>query len=260
MDTEYITATGTKFAVRQIGSPRTGSLHLIWGHGWGQSAAAFQPLAEILAPFGTSSLIDFPGFGGSGIPPQNWGTADYADAVTDWLRALPSKTFVWIGHSFGGRVGIQIAARHPGLIAGMVLIAAAGLPRRRSLLERLRVNARVTMFKVAKRFVREGPVLERLRRRFGSADYRDAGAMRPIFLRVVREDLTAEAQRVHCPTLLIYGTRDTETPPELGERFHKLIRNSELAVLDGFNHLNILTDGRHQVAMKIRRFMEQLSR
>lgn len=255
---EHITAKGTTFAVTEMGTPQPSGLRLLWGHGWGQSAEAFQPLAEILKPFAVSSLIDFPGFGKSAPPPETWGTAEYADAVDDWLHTLPSAKFVWIGHSFGGRVGIQLAARHPGFLAGMVLIASAGLPRRRSLLQRVRINARVMTFKVAKRFVRKGPQLDRLRQRFGSADYRQAGAMRPIFLRVARENLTAEAQHIDCPTLLIYGTRDTETPPEIGERLKALIPRSELALLEGFTHLSILTDGRHQVAIRIRRFLEQL--
>ena len=142
MNLEYVTAAGTTFAVTEMGPPRPTGLHLIWGHGWGQTAAAFQPIAEILTPFGASSLIDFPGFGKSAMPPETWGTAEYADVVADWLLTLPAAKFVWIGHSFGGRVGIQLAARHHGLLAGMVLIAAAGLPRRRSLLERLQRCAR----------------------------------------------------------------------------------------------------------------------
>ena len=245
-------------AVREVGTPQAAGLRLIFGHGWGQSGAAFQQLADILRPFGACSLIDFPGFGNSPTPPQNWGTAEYADAVADWLRTLGPARFVWIGHSFGGRVGIQLAARHPELLCGMVLIAAAGLQRRRTLWERVRMKTRVAAFKIAKRFVREGPPLERLRERFGSADYRKAGPLRPIFLRVVREDLTAEAKRVRCPALLIYGTHDTETPPEMGERLHALIAGSDFALLDGFTHLSILTEGRHQVAMKIRRFLEHL--
>ena len=257
MISQHVTAAGTTFAVTEVGPPQADSLHLIWGHGWGQSVAAFQPLAEILKPFYPSSLIDFPGFGKSPLPPDIWGTADYADAVAEWLRGLQRAKFVWIGHSFGGRVGIQLAARHPGLLAGLVLIASAGLQRNRSLLEHVRMKTRVAAFKLAKQFVREGPQLDRLRQRFGSADYRQAGAMRPILLRVVREDLTAEAKRVECPTLLIYGTLDTETPPEVGARLHNLIPRSELVLLEGFTHLSILTDGRHQVAMKIRRFLEQ---
>lgn len=246
------------FAVKQIGAPQPAGLRLIFGHGWGQSGAAFQPLADILKPFGACSLIDFPGFGDSPPPPDDWGTADYADLVADWLRTLGSARFVWIGHSFGGRVGIQLASRHPELLSGMVLIAAAGLQRHRTLWERLRIKTRVGTFKIAKRFVREGPQLDRLRQRFGSADYRNAGRLRPIFLRVVREDLTAEAKRIRCPALLLYGTGDTETPPEIGKRLHALIPASELALLDGFTHLSILTEGRHQIAMKIRRFLEHL--
>ena len=249
---------GATFAVTEIGTPKPAGLRLIFGHGWGQSGTAFEPVADILKPFGSCSLIDFPGFGQSPAPPETWGTGDYADAVAEWLRACHPAPVVWIGHSFGGRVGIQLAARHPELLSGMVLIAAAGLQRRRTVLERFRIKTRVAAFKIAKRFVREGPELDRLRQRFGSADYRNAGALRPIFLRVVREDLTAEAKRVSCPTLLIYGTADTETPPEIGERLHALIPGSELALIDGFTHLSILTDGRHQVAMKIRRFLEHL--
>jgi pimeloyl-ACP methyl ester carboxylesterase len=258
MNPVSVTNPRASFAVRQIAGPQASSFHFIFGHGWGQSGDAFEPLAEILKPFGASTLIDFPGFGKSAAPAETWGTADYADAVAGWLRELPAAQFIWIGHSFGCRVGIQLASRHPGLLTGMVLIAAAGLQRRRSLLERVRRKTRVMAFKLAKRFTREGPQLDRLRQRFGSADYRNSGAMRPIFLRVVREDLSEEAKQVRCPTLLIYGTRDTETPPEIGERLRALIANSELALLEGFTHLSILTEGRHQVAIKLRRFLEQV--
>ena len=80
--------------------------------------------------------------------------------------------------------------------------------------------------------------------------------MRPIFTRVVGEDLSEQAKAVQCATLLIYGTADTETPPEIGERFKTLIPNSELVLLSGFNHLSVLSEGRHQVALRIRKFLE----
>jgi pimeloyl-ACP methyl ester carboxylesterase len=119
---------------------------------------------------------------------------------------------------------------------------------------------RTAALKIAKRFVAEGPQLDRLRERFGSADYRSAGDLRPILIRVVRQDLTESAKAVSCPTMLIYGTDDTETPPEIGERLHALIPDSELAILQGFNHLSILTEGRHQVALRIRKFLETVNR
>jgi pimeloyl-ACP methyl ester carboxylesterase len=258
MHVEYTVARGMKLAITEVGAAQPGRSHLVWGHGWGQSGAAMMPLAEALKPFGYSSLIDFPGFGKSPNPPDTWGTAEYADAVAEWLSSLPEARIIWIGHSFGGRVGLQLAARHRHLVAGMVLIASAGLKRQRSFREKLRFSLRRTAFKTARRFAREGPQLDALRRRFGSADYQSAGALRPVFVRVVGEDLTEVARTVDCPTLLIYGTADAETPPEMGQRLQQLIPGSELTLLDGFNHLSVLSEGRHQVALRIRKFLERV--
>src|SRR5579875_2176145 len=126
MQLEDTTAPIQGIAAMEIGAPAPGGLHLVWGHGWGQSGAALLPLAEALKAFASSSLIDFPGFGKSANPPETWGTADYADAVAAWLPTITREKIVWLGHSFGGRVGIQLAARHPQLVKGLVLIASAG--------------------------------------------------------------------------------------------------------------------------------------
>ncbi|MEJ2116749.1 MAG: alpha/beta hydrolase [Alphaproteobacteria bacterium] len=233
-------------------------VHLVWAHGWGQSGAAFYPFAESLARMWSSTAIDFPGFGRSTVPPATWGTEDYADAIAGWLRTLPPANRIWIGHSFGCRVGMQIAARHPGLLTGMVLIAAAGLKRRRSLWETLRFKARVYAFKLAKLFVPEGPRRDALRARFGSADYKNAGPMRAIFIKTVSEDLTDVASQVSCPTLLVFGRNDADTPVEMGERLSRLIPSARLVVLEGFGHLDILTRGQHQTANEIRKFVQCL--
>jgi pimeloyl-ACP methyl ester carboxylesterase len=256
MHSESILRQPERFVVIETVSPRPRSLRLLFGHGWGQSSEAFLPIAETLKPFAPSYLIDFPGFGKSPIPPKNWGTAEYADAVAEWMRALTPDRYIWIGHSFGGRVGLQLAARHPTLLTGMVLIASAGLPRTRTPVERARVALRRTFFKTAKRVLKEGPQLDRIRSRMGSADYRAAGALRPILSRVVSEDLSQVAAAVRCPTLLLYGSEDTDTPPEIGERLHRLIAGSEFSLLEGLGHLDILTRGQHQVALRIRKFIE----
>src|SRR5205814_7524349 len=52
--------------------------------------------------------IYFPGFGESPLPPTAWGTADYADAVAEWLGGLAPARCIWIGHSFGSRVGLRL--------------------------------------------------------------------------------------------------------------------------------------------------------
>jgi pimeloyl-ACP methyl ester carboxylesterase len=257
---DMLTGGGAQFAAFRLGiNAGAGSPLLIWGHGWGHTHVALLPMAEAVQGIGPSLLIDFPGFGVSPMPPTAWGTADYADAVAEWLRPIPAAQRVWIGHSFGARVGLRLAAQHPDLVDGLFLIAVPGLQRRRSLPQQMRRQARSLLFKTLRALTPEGPARDRLRERFGSADYRAAGAMRPIFVKAVREDLGPVARQVRCPTVLVYGERDSETPPDIGERFHQVIPRSELAVLRGLDHWTVLTEGRHQIAHRIGKLLETLA-
>jgi pimeloyl-ACP methyl ester carboxylesterase len=242
---------------RLAGDSAAGPVELIWGHGWGHTHKNLLPLAQAMRRTARSVLIDFPGFGASPLPPGAWDTADYADAVAEWLAGLAPARRIWIAHSFGCRVGLQLAARHPERLAGLFLIAAAGLPPRRSPWARLRVAARRWTFRLARQFTREGPARDRLRDRFGSADYRAAGELRPILVKAVTEDLSAAARAVRCPSVLVVGDRDRETPPELATRLHRMMPQSRLVVLRGFDHWSILTDGRHQIVQLLGEFMEQ---
>ena len=135
----------------------------------------------------------------------------------------------------------------------MMLVAGAGLPRQRSGLEQAKLKGRIYGYKALKRLAPlAGVSQERLRDKFGSADYKAAGAMRDILIKVVNEDLSDIAQKITCPVQLVYGSRDTETPPDIGERLAKLIPQSELAILDGLDHYSVLGDGRHQVAKRLK--------
>ena len=149
---------------------------------------------------------------------------------------------------------MQLAARYPDSVQGLFLIAAAGLQPRRSVQGRLRLSARRLMFRLARSVVPEGPARERLRRHFGSADYAKAGPLRPILSKTVGEDLSEVAERVRCPTALVYGDQDRETPPEMGERLQALIPNSRLYLLRGFDHWNVLTEGQHQLIHRLAEF------
>jgi pimeloyl-ACP methyl ester carboxylesterase len=258
--TEVVRVRGSDLALFRLeGDSPTGPVELIWAHGWGQTHAALLPLAQAMRRSARSVLIDLPGFGASPLPPAPWGTADYADAVAEWLGGLPPAPRIWIAHSFGCRVGLQLAARHPKALAGLFLVGAAGLPPRRTLGARARIAARRWAFRLARRFTAEGPARDRLRDRFGSADYRAAGPLRPILVKAVGEDLTEVARAVAVPSVLVYGDVDRETPPEMGERLHRLMPQSRLYVLRGFDHWSLLTDGRHLILQRLSELMEELA-
>lgn len=220
---------------------------VIWAHGWGQTHAAFLPLIQSLTPYADHIALDFPGFGQSPPPSAVWGTEDYADAVALWLNTYSSRKIIWVGHSFGCRVGIRLATKYPDLLSCMCLIAGAGLKRKRPLHKKIYFYCRIKLFKFLKKFVPAGAFKDSLMTKFGSADYKNAGAMRSIFIRTVNEDLTETAKLITCPVTLVYGENDTETPPEFGQRYSKLIPSNELFILDGQDHYTVLSSGRHQV-------------
>jgi pimeloyl-ACP methyl ester carboxylesterase len=257
---ETVRAGGAEMAVFRLESEASGRAPLLaWGHGWGHTHRALLPLAESLRRAAPSALVDFPGFGESPPPPEPWGTADYGDAMAEWLAGFGAGRRIWIGHSFGTRVGLQLAARHPEAVQGLFLIAAAGLPPLLSPAARIKFVARRWAFRIARRLTLEGPARDRLRERFGSADYRQAGAMRPILVKAVSENLSEAARAVRCPVVLVYGEHDRETPPDIGERLQRLIPDAQLHVLRGFDHWNVLTEGQHQLTHRLGEFLERLS-
>lgn len=231
---------------------------IVWGHGWGLSSKAMVGLASRLNFLAAHACLDFPGFGDAPDPDASWSVPEYTADLAQFLDTeLAGRTIWYVGHSFGARVGVRLAHTHPQSVKGLVLMAAAGIPRQRSALEQLRLNARVTAFKALRLLAATESQRERLRRRFGSADYAAASpALRPVFGRVVRDDVTAAAREVICPTLILCGEADTETPPDIAERLAALIPNSRLHLLPHFGHNDILTRGAAQSAQMIRDFVE----
>jgi pimeloyl-ACP methyl ester carboxylesterase len=63
---------------------------------------------------------------------------------------------------------------------------------------------------------------------------------------------------VRCPSVLLYGDQDRETPPESGMRLNSLMPQSRLYVLRGFDHWSLVSDGRHQIIQRLGEFVEQL--
>jgi len=228
---------------------------VVFGHGWGRTYRDFIPVAEALAPVASSYLIDFPGFGDSPRPDDTWSTENYGDHVLDFLKSEHGlNRFTWVGHSFGGRVGMRIAAKHQGVIEHLVLVASAGIPRTRSFWQKLKGRRRGMEFKFRKAMARGEDALLALEKQYGSVDYihsREIG-MRDIFVQTVNEDQTTTLPQIQCPTTIIYGGLDVDTPVEVGERLAGGISDARLVVCPHYDHISILDRGRHQIALAVK--------
>ena len=93
------------------GSPRVLALH-----GWGRRGNDF---AASLAEF-DALAIDLPGFGATPAPSEVLGAEGYAALVAPVLDTFESPPVV-VGHSFGGRIAVCLAAAHPDRVASLVI-------------------------------------------------------------------------------------------------------------------------------------------
>ena len=220
--------TGDLLADR-IGGPEPTVVAL---HGWGRSGSDF---VDLLAGI-DAIAIHLPGFGHTPAPPEPWGSAEYAAHVA---AALAGRgPLVLVGHSFGGRVAVRLAAAHPELVAGLVLtgvplVRATAAPRPS---RRLRIAKKLVAWRLA-----PAALVERIRRNSGSADYRAAqGVMRSILVRVVSEDYRADLAAVAAldvPVRMVWGEADDAAPVAGARLAADLVPGATLDVVPGARHL-----------------------
>jgi pimeloyl-ACP methyl ester carboxylesterase len=228
---------------------------IVFGHGWDRDLTDFIPTAELIEHRARTVLLDFPGFGKSPRPDDAWDTRDYARATRTLLAdELGITRFIWVGHSFGGRVGLRLAQMPDSPVAHLVIVAGAGVKTPRPLPAQLRGKWRSWLYRRRKAQTNTDAELIALEKELGSADYvasRDTG-LRDIFIKTVEEDQSDDLGAIACPTTLIYGARDTETPPAVGKMLHGLIPQSDYIECPEFDHISMLSRGRHQVVLTLR--------
>ena len=239
-----------------------GPHHLVLLHGWGLNRDSLRGIGILFEKRFRVHLIDLPGFGDAAPPPADWDTTAYARLVEHYLAERTRGAVVLMGHSFGGRVAVRVAASRPSWLQAVALLAVPGLPASRWSRPRMR-RAAIRMLRRLlvglAPLTGPGPVSWHTSR-FGSKDYLAAGeALRPILVRTVNEDLTESARHSACPFLLVYGQDDTETPAWLGERYRALLgERATLHVLPHKDHHLYAGTGAHLTAFLARQWLDRL--
>ncbi|HEV8669901.1 MAG TPA: alpha/beta fold hydrolase [Candidatus Limnocylindria bacterium] len=129
MSESIVEHAGYRIRIRSCG-PASGP-HAVLLPGMGATAAALAPQARALRVLGyTTHVVELPGFGlAPALRKSDARFSQLADLVLEVVGRLGVERAVFLGHSLGGGIALQIALRRPAAVAGLVLIAPAGLGR-----------------------------------------------------------------------------------------------------------------------------------
>lgn len=230
--------------------------------GWGTELSVYDSVAACINSTYRVVQFDFPGFGGSDEPREPWDVDAYADFFLKFMEILQIKKAVLLGHSYGGRVIIKLAARGnisrntnsqeeqssemnsgenlPFEISRIVLVDSAGIIAKKTFKQKMKIRR----YKILKKVVNMKLIykicpelIDDWKSRQGSEDYRNASPMmRQCLVKAVNEDLTELLPKIKQETLLIWGDLDTATPIGDAKKMEELIPDAGLAVIPGTGH------------------------
>ncbi len=210
--------------------------HRIWSEQITHLSSAFQIIA-----------YDVRGHGSTDVPPGPYTLEDFAEDLGGLLDSLGIDRGHLVGISMGGMIAQEFALRSPERVGSLVLADTASeynQDARRQLAERARVAEERGM----------GPLVEPTIERWFTPEFR---AQRPDVVDRIRAilleahpdgyaascraiagaDLTERLVNITAPTLVLVGSEDRSTTPEMAMEIHEHIPGSRLLVIEGAAHL-----------------------
>ncbi|GHO83570.1 alpha/beta fold hydrolase [Dictyobacter formicarum] len=172
-------------------------------------------------------LIDLPGFGSMRQDRRYFQLTKTASWLLQWMEKVELSRAHFIGHSMGGFICAELAARRPDVVGKLVLVAPAFMPPERQM--------RHYLLPLCLGITHTSPA-------FWPILTYDAMRTGPLTLLNAARQLMAQDNYEHIstlsmPTLLVWGKHDTLVPAELGQLLIKEIPQAQLVVLARAGHV-----------------------
>ncbi len=229
---------------------------LVLLHGLLVTHHAFRAIIDPLAVDRRVIALDLPGCGESDRPRP----ADAEDYALPWIAARVHEAVGAMGleqvdllaHSFGGAVGIELAAKVPALVRRLVLVDPVTFPMELPLEGRMALLPRLGPM-LFRQLYRRADLRRYLSRVFSTPELvderavdvywdrlgRDGGrdAAYAMFLQMTRLDaLASRFAEVSAPVQVVWGDRDRLLSVEMGQRLAQKLPDATLEVIEGCGH------------------------
>jgi pimeloyl-ACP methyl ester carboxylesterase len=246
---------------------------LVVVHGLGGAAVNFTLLAPLLARRHRVLIPDLPGHGRS----EPLERADDLTAYADHVAALAELEGMFpaplVGYSMGGVIALRLAVARPDRVTGLALVAAAGI---------VSVSRRAEIWLAVTGALRPAQVMTRFRGTFarrprlrwlpfglwgavdppalapegvlgfleGPSQHTDVGMAGRALL---KDDPRPDLDHVHCPVLLLWGSRDRLVPLVDGFEYARRLR-APIRTLPAAGHL-LVGEQPHECAAILESFL-----
>lgn len=241
--------------------------HLCLIHGWATNGHIFKDLCRRLPENWHTAAPHLPGHGGTPA------TAPFSvDTAADILAAQLEQPSFILGWSLGGLVALSLAARHPHKVQGLILCAAFAklhaapdYPEgvKTALLSRMLHLFEQDFAKHMQQFLELQLMHHPNRRNVIDAVLPDIiahgtpTALNEALTAVETADCRFRLPEINCPTLLLYGTHDTVTPPRMGEYLLRHLPNAQMHLIAQAAHAPFLSHA-DEFARHIIHFTQQI--
>lgn len=255
-ESEFVTVDGLTVHYRDTGPEDPNAPTLVCCHGVFASLHTWEGWTNELSSAMRVVSLDLPGFGLTGPHPEGRnGIQETVNFLAAFLDAIGIERASLAGSSRGGEIAWRFAVDYPNRVDRLVLIGAAGYPRKETRwLRRIRdlgplswplqyfTPRPLTEVVVRKAYGNPARIVPETVTRYHElllrAGNRDAIAN----LDVQTGDRSADVPLVNTPTLVLWGSEDAIIPPAHGERFAREIAGAELVVYEGVGHIPMEED------------------
>lgn len=203
-------------------------------HGWGCSHLDVEILVNFLCKNFKVYVLDFPGFGFSKEPIKPLGIPFLAEMLNNFITDLNIKNPIILGHSYGGRVGIEYASRYDN-ISKLILLSSAGIKHHyvSNTIEIKKYKLKKWYYKKTHQVMKYNTLVTTS----GSNDYKNASLVHKKMLSLaVNYNQKKSLKKIKVETLIIWGENDNVTPLKDAYLMHKKIKSSGLVIVPNAGH------------------------
>jgi pimeloyl-ACP methyl ester carboxylesterase len=180
---------------------------ILFIHGWLGSWRYWMRTMEALASDYRTYALDLWGFGDSDKSKERYSVTDYTTLIHDFMDQLGIAKASLVGHSLGAVVALHFATEYPALVSRLAIVSLPVTPNA--------INGRLRDFSsnsvLTKMFWWRQITHKEVQQ---EADKMATNVIALSVQSTLEIDARALIERIHKPTLVIYGEKDSVIDPE----------------------------------------------